>query len=327
MRKGVFVACILAMLSLVFLGDGSSALAKPMKLKAVCFLPKNHPLAVMTINWVDSVNAALKDEVEIDYAGGPEVIPGMQQADAVKNGVVDIMFNVTAYFPSMLPEGWAFFDSKHTPTEERAPGGFYDFMVDRFKRINMMYLGRWLYSPFYLWTRKPVSRLEDLRGLKMRTAEHYDRFMKEMGIIPVTIMVSDVYTALERGTVDGFGWPLLGPRELGWTDTCKYIIDHPFHSPSNGVIVMNLGVWNKLSKKAQAKIIEISTEFEKDMVAHFQKADEEEWKKLDGIGIHRVHFPPEDAKKYIDIIYNVDWEILKERVPNLVPELKRVTGF
>jgi TRAP-type transport system periplasmic protein len=327
MKKGVFFACIWVAVSLVILLTGSPATAKSTKLKAVCVFPKNNPIAAMTGNWVESVNAALKDEVEIDYAGGPEVIPAMQQADALKNGVVDIMFNVPAYFSSLFPEGWAFFVSKYTPTEERAPGGFYNLMVDRFKLINMMYLGRWLYSPFYLWSNKPVGRLEDLRGKKMRTAAHFDRFMQEMGIVPVTIMASDVYAALERGTVDGFGWPLVGPRELGWTDSCKYIIDHSFHPASNGVIVMNLGAWNKLSQKAQTTIMEISTSFEKDMVAHFKKEDEEEWKKLDKIGIHRVHFPPEDAKKYIDIIYKVDWEILIEKVPNLVPQLKKVTGF
>ena len=327
MRKTGLIVCILATLLVVSIGYVSPAPAQPKKLKAVCFVPKNHPLAVMTINWVERINAACKDELEIDYAGGPEVIPGQQQAEAVKNGVIDIMFNVPAYFSSMLPEGWAFFVSKRTPTEERAPGGFYDFMVDRFKAINMMYLGRWLYSPFYLWTSKPISRLEELRGQKMRTAAHFDRFMKEMGIIPVTIMVSDVYTALERGTVDGFGWPLFGPREMGWTDSCKYIIDHPFHAPSNGVIVMNLDVWNTLSEKTRAKIMELSTQFEKDMVAHFQKAGEEEWKKTEEAGIHRVKFSPEDAKNYLDIIYSVDWKILTEKAPKLVPELKRVTGF
>ena len=93
------------------------------------------------------------------------------------------------------------------------------------------------------------------------------------------------------------------------------------------MIIMNLDVWNKLSPKTQTRILELSAEFEKDMVAHFQQEEEAEWKKLDEIGIHRVHFSPEDTQKYIDTIYNVDWQILTEKVPDLVPELKRVTGF
>jgi len=321
---GIFIGTLVVVLCL---GASTALLAKPVKLKAVCFLPKNHPIAAMAPVWVERINTELKDQAYIDYVGGPEVIPGMEQADAVKSGVVDIIFNVTAYFTAMFPEGWAHFMSKYTPTEERTPGGFHDYMVGRFERINMMYLGRWHVMAFYLWTAKPVSRLEDLRGMKMRTASHYDRFMKEMGVIPVTIMHPDVYTALERGTVEGFGWPLLGPREYGWTDTCKYIIDHPFHPPSNGVTLMNLDVWKKFPKDVQSKIIEISTMFDPDMVAHFAKADLREWKEVEKVGVKRIHFPPADAKKYIDIIHRTDWEILTEKVPDLVPELKRVTGF
>lgn len=327
MKKILVILFAALLLCLFSAGISGIALAKPINLKAVCFLPKNHPIAAMVPVWVDAINTELKDQVEINYVGGPEVIPGMEQADAVKNGVIDIMFNVPAYFTSLLPEGWAFFNSQYSPTEERTPGGFYDFMVGRFERINMMYLGRWHVMPFYLWTKKPVKQLADLKGMKMRTAGHYDRFMKEMGIIPVTIMHNDVYIGLERGTVEGFGWPLLGPREYGWTDSCKYIIDHPFHPPSNGITAMNLDAWHKIPADAQAKIIEISTMFEPDMVAHFVKSDLREWKELEKEGVKRIHFPPEDAKAYIDIIHRTDWEIMQEKVPQLVPELKRVTGF
>lgn len=303
-----------------------AALGKPMEMKAVIFLPTNHDLAVAAADWVKKVNTELKDVVQVNL-GGPEVIPGLQQADAVKNGVVDIAFSVTAYFTSLFPEGWAFFVSNYTPMEERRPGGFYDYMVGRFQKIDLMYLGRWLSAtPFYLWTIKPVSGLEDLQGLKMRSASHFDRFMKEMGMIPVTIMTPDVYTALERAAVDGMGWPLLGAREMGWTDKCKYIIDIPFHGANNAVILMNLAVWNKLPKDAQSKIVSITADVEANMIKHFKQEYEKEWKKLEEIGVKRLQFPQADAQKYLAIIDRVDWEILSEKVPDLVPEIKKVTG-
>lgn len=324
MRRTPYISLVTIVTVLLF---SVGASAKPVELKAVGFLPKDHALMAPANDLIKRINTELKDQVKINLAGAGEVIPPMQQADALKSGVVDMIFNVPAYFTALFPEGWAFFVSKYTPTEERKPGGFYDFMAKRFQKINLMYLGRWLYSPFYLWTSKPVARLEDLKGLKMRTAAHYDRFMKEMGIVPVTIMPADVYTALEKGNVEGFGWPLLGPRELGWTDKCKYIIDHPFHPASNGVILINLDKWNSLPKAVQGKLRDITANFEPDMVSHFKKEDEKEWRELEKINVKKIHLPGADAKEYIDIIYRVDWEILKEKVPDLVPELKRVTGF
>lgn len=312
---------------LAVLGFCPSVFGKPTNMKAVAFLPPNHAMAVMAVDWVKKVNTELKDHLNITL-GGPEVIPGMQQVDAVRDGVVDIAFSVTAYFTSLFPEGWAFFVSKYTPMEERKSGGFYDYMVERFRKIDMMYLGRWMSAAqFYLWTSKPVSRLEDLRGMKMRTGAHFDRFMKRMGMVPVTVMTPDVYTALERGTVDGFGWPLMGPRETGWTDTCKYIIDHPFHGAMNAVILMNLSAWNNLPKDVQSKLISLTADYETDVVEHFKEVYEKEWKMLEEAGVKRVYFPQEDAQKYLDTIHSVDWEILNEKVPSLVPELKRITGY
>jgi TRAP-type C4-dicarboxylate transport system substrate-binding protein len=326
MKRLIYSVLVAALAVTISLSYPPNLFAKPVNMKAVIFLPTNHDLAIMVVDWVKRVNAELKDHVNVTL-GGPEVIPGLQQADAVKDGVVDIAFSVTAYFTSLFPEGWAFFVSKYTPMEERKSGGFHEFMADRFKKINVMYLGRWLSAtPFYLWTIKPVSRLEDLQGLKMRSGSHFDRFMKEMGMIPVTIMTPDVYTSLERGAVDGMGWPLWGPRESGWTDKCKYIIDHPFHDANNAVILMNLNVWNKLPKEAQSKLLSVTEAWEAELVNYYKKEFDKEWKKLEGIGVKPLRFPDKDAQKYLEIIDRVDWEILAEKVPELIPQIKKVTG-
>ncbi|MBW1997052.1 MAG: TRAP transporter substrate-binding protein DctP [Deltaproteobacteria bacterium] len=298
--------------------------AAPKKLKAVCFLPKNHPLAAMTIEWVKRINEACKGELEIQYMGGPEVIPGLEQVEALRKGVIQVTFNVAAYYQSIFPEGVAFTLSKLTPWEERKPGGFYDLMVERHKRINVMYLGRWLHGPFYIWLKDPVSKLDDMKGRKLRTTALYDRFMKALGAVPVTISMSETYTALERGTVVGTGWPLMGPRQLGWTEVLKYIIDHPFYN-QNAAILMNLGVWNDLSSSLQEKIKEVTTWFEPYMVGFFDSAIMTEWKALEKAGVKRVKLSPREAKVYLDKAYEVEWKALEKKIPDLVPALKRVT--
>ncbi len=310
---------------ILVLQTSGAAIGGEVTMKAICFIPKNHPLVSQTVVWVDQINKELAGTLKINYVGGPEVIPGMQQAEAVRTGVIDIIFNPTAYYQNIFPEGVAFTLSKLSPTEERQPGGFYDLMVERHKNINARYIGRWLWSPFYLWSKNEVKTLEDLKGKKMRTSALYDRFMKAMGIVPVTIPAADTYTALERGTVGGFGWPLLGPRGRGWTRVVKNIIDHPFYN-QNCTILMNLDKWNSLSEETQKKIVAITAEFEPKMVDHFQGAIEAEWKELDKIGINRIKFSDEEAKKYLETAYQVEWDELAKKVPDLIQELKRTTG-
>jgi TRAP-type C4-dicarboxylate transport system substrate-binding protein len=316
----IFLAVLFGILSL------NSASAEEVTFKAVAFIPKNHSLMSQTIVWVDMINKELAGKVKINYVGGPEVIPGLQQVEAVRNGVIDIAFNPTAYYQNMFPEGGAFILSKYSPTEERKPGGFYDYMVKRHEKINCRYIGRMLWMPFYLWPKKDVKSLDDLKGIKMRTSALYDRFMKALGIVPVTISAGDTYTALERGTVGGFGWPNMGPRQRGWLEVVKNVIDLPFYGSNNITAVMNLDKWNKLPKEVQDQIIMATAKFEQAMLNHFVSATDKEWVELDKAGVNRIKFSEAENKKYMDLAYQVEWDNLAQKVPDLIVDLKKVTG-
>ena len=323
MKKKV-MAVILAVVSGIL--SVHLAFAGEVTFKAVAFIPKNHPLMSQTIVWADMINKELAGKVKINYVGGPEVIPGMQQVEAVRKGVIDIAFNPAAYYQNILPEGGAFILSKYSPTEERKPGGFYDYMVKRHENINCRYIGRMMWMPFYLWPKKDVKTLDDLKGIKMRTSALYDRFMKALGIVPVTISAGDTYTALERGTVQGFGWPNMGPRGRGWLEVVKNVIDLPFYGSNNVTAVMNLDKWNKLPKDVQDQITTSTAKFEQKMLDHFVSATEKEWIELDKAGVNRIKFSEAENKKYIDLAYQVEWDNLAQKVPDLIADLKKVTG-
>ncbi|UCC66299.1 MAG: TRAP transporter substrate-binding protein DctP [Deltaproteobacteria bacterium] len=326
MKKVIFCLILCMVLGAFCLGMQGSAIAGVKVLKAVSFIPKDHPLCAMIHVWVNRVNDQCGDAIKIDWVGGPEVIPGFDQAEALRKNTVQVIFNPTAYYAPLMPEGNAFSLSKLTMEEERKPGGFYDFMVERHKRIGIMFIGTWLYDPFYLRVNRSVKSVKDLKGLKMRTAALYDKMMKKLGMIPVTVKFGEIYTALERGLVDGFGWSTLGPADWGWLKHCKYIIDVPFYTRQNTLILMNLDVWNNLDKKIQDKITDITIKFEPEMVAYFKKALAKEWKRYDEMGIKRIKFSPQDTKIFLDAAYGSMWEDLEKKVPDLVPTLKKLTG-
>ncbi len=303
----------------------SAANAEETELKAVGFLPKNHPLAAMTVEWANRVNKEFEGSLSIKYLGGPEITAPVEQIQALKNRVFDVNFNVTSYYAPQAPELNAFQLSKMMPWEERKPGGFYEYMLDRHEKIGVFYLGRWIYGSFYIWTKDPVEKPDDLRGRKLRTGPMYIYFMNKLGVAAVSIKPPDVYTALERGTVDGFAWPLLGARERGWTDSTKYLIDHPFYG-MDATILLNMDAWNKLSKANQEKLLDLTEEFERDMVAHFNQEMERERGQLREAGVQFVRFSDADAQKYIKMADDAYWENLEEKVPDLIPDLKRVTA-
>jgi TRAP-type C4-dicarboxylate transport system substrate-binding protein len=294
-------------------------------LRAVSFIPKNHPVLAQANAWVDLVNQELKGKLRVNYVGGPEVIGRFQQQNAVRTGVIDMTFSVTADFQDELPEVSAFVLSKISPAEERK-SGFYDLMVKSFEKVNGRYIGRIQIGGFYLWTKKKPEKLEDLKGLKMRTAALYDKFMRELGMVPVTINQPDVYTALEQGVVDGLGWPSFGVRSAGWTRHVKNVIDMPFYGASNVIALMNLDRWKKLPPDVQKRLVELSAGFEPKMVQYFHDLEQAEWKELEK-QVARVKFSEAENRKYLDTAYEVEWSVIAAKVPpQLLAQLRKTTG-
>ena len=326
--KKVVIPTIAAlfMLSGAFSGV-STIFAQPVEMKGVSFLPKDHRLCAMIPVWIERVNTELKDAVKINWVGGPEVMPPFEQPEAVRKGMFQIGFMPAAYYGGLLAEGDAISLSKYDFKKEREKGGMWDHLVERHKKINMMLLGTWLYDPFYLYVKKPAKGIDELKGLKMRTAAKYDKMMLKLGMIPVTVQFGETYTALQRGVVDGFGWPTIGPRENGWLEYCKNVIDIPFYARQNTFFLMNLDAWNKLSKPVQDKLIDITVRYEPDMMAYFEKEIDKEKKEMEKLGVKRLTFSPADTKKYVDTANDAFWEDLEKKVPDEVKVLKKLMGY
>jgi len=317
-----FIVCIFALISsLIFCACGAAAET----MRAISFIPKNDPVLAMANAWVAEVNGKLGSQLRINYVGGPEVIGRFQQVEALRTGVVDVIFVPTGDYQDQMPASQAFVLSRLTPMEERK-SGFYDFMVEEHgKKINARYLGRVQVSPFYLWTKKEPKTLADLRGLKMRSGVLYDRFMRELGMVAVTINAPEVYTALNSGVVDGFGWPVTGPLKRGWLETVKYVIDLPFFWPSNVIALMNLDKWNALPQAVREQLIALTADFEPGMVKHFDEEDAHEWKEI-GNKVTKVKFSPEENEKYLSTAYEVEWNALQARAPELIAKLRSISG-
>jgi TRAP-type transport system periplasmic protein len=325
MRRSVPANSLLGSLAIVAAMTWCSAASAQSTLKAIGFIPKNDPVLAMANAWVNEVNSKLSGKLRINYVGGPEVITRFQQIEALRTGVIDIVFPPSGDYQDQLPTSPAFVLSKLSPSEERK-SGFYDFMVEEHARkLNAHYLGRVQVSPFYLWTKKEPKTLADLKGVKMRSGVLYDRLMRELGMVPVTINAPEVYTALGSGIVDGFGWPVTGPLKRGWLDTTRYVINLPFYPASNVVALMNLDKWKALPKETQDALTRLTADFEPTMVKHFEDEQDNEWKTI-GSKVTKVEFSDAENRRYLDTAYEVEWKALQDRAPDAVAKLRQMTG-
>ncbi len=108
----------------------------------------------------------------------------------------------------------------------------------------------------FLHSRKPVHTLDDLKGLKIRTAGAWLEISKTLGAAPVTMPGAEVYTSLERGVIDATEWGTLYENiSPGFNKIAKYVIIPGVHQPvAPFEVLFNKDAWAKLSPRDQELI-------------------------------------------------------------------------
>lgn len=257
---------------------GSVAGAQEAVLKAQTALPKNHDLAKSFQEiFVAKLNAAGKGVVRVDFLGGPEVNPPDRAAPAVQRGAIDLLHTPAAYHAGIIPQGNTLMATNLSVSDYRANGAFDMLAPNWEKKLNAKILAIGETSAqFHLYVKeKPKLNKDsviDLTGLKIRTTGAYRPLVDALGATPVQIVnAAEVYTALERGVVEGFGWPTVGLSSQGLGKLVKYRIDPPFYHLAN-VLLINLEKWKSLSKQAQDILLKVGAEYEKESIAFADQA-------------------------------------------------------
>lgn len=295
------------------------------KLKAVVFLPGFMDICKDFVELTNRINKQTEGEMEIKVIGGPEAIPPPEMAEALRKGIVDCLMCPTEYYKPLLPEATVFHLGLLTQAQERE-SGFYDFMVERHKKFGFYYVGRTrAYDPFFVYLNKKVATPEDLAGLKIaRESPLCVPFFKALKVTVVSVKTPEYYSALERGVVDGVGHPSDGMTGLSMPEVAKYFLNEPFYLRNSTVFLVNLDRYNQLPKKFQKIINDTTIEWEKERVNIDQARVARELEIGKQKGMEFLNFSPEDSKRYVDLSYQVEWDVLKKRVPDLYPTLREL---
>ncbi len=320
MRKGLWVFLVLFAVSLV----PCAVWGQTIVLKAVTAFPKTHLNNDPVPAFVDAVNKRAQGKLRIDWLGGPEVFAAFDQAMAVKNGTVDMaLYYPFGYMKSIMPEADAKGLSELAEWEERKSGAFEVWSEIFEKRVNAKYLGR-LHSniTFNVFTNKKIDKLADFKGLKIRVMPLYIPFMKSLGASPVTMPPTDIYTAVERGVVDGFMWPRVGMISWGLQEVTKYMVE-PGVFQMEPATMMNMERWKKIPKDLQALIMEVIQEHEYIGTARNYMILDKEERVREKAGMKILKLSGADADNFVKAAYDNTWAEVLKSAPDYGPRLRK----
>jgi len=326
MKRSCFILTIAVICCLV-LGLSVPLSAKPVTFKLVTFFRTNTSEAGGIKLFVEKVNEKFKNDIAIEWLGGPEVIPMFQQHEAVKKGVVDMCVTSSTFYPSHVFEAKSvmFTNKSHS---ELLRDNYFDIMRPIHEKAGFVYLGSCnIAEPFHLFTNFRVEKLSDFAGKKFRVFPAFIPFIKALGAVPVNLPIGDIYTAMERGAVDGFAMTHHGfVKDFSWHEVTKYVVDYEVYSGSTALLV-NPKSWNKLSMDVQNQIWaykkkEIDPLIEK----YFLDVSAKEWDlMINEGGVKTQRFSSDgEAEKYIQTAYDAAWKDLMDNSPELAPKLKKI---
>ncbi len=269
------------------------------------------------LEFVDKVNAAGEGVVQIEVRGGPEAIGMFQQPDAVRDGIVDMVYTPGSFYGGTVPEKDAMVASNLTAIETRKNGG--TALMDEIhqEKMGVKYLG-WFDSGvcYNLWTRdKPefddAGNLK-VDGLKLRGNAVYNAFFSNyLGAQVIDLPTGEVYSALQRGVVDATGWTQIGLIDLKWNEFLNYRIEPCFFSTDLGVIV-NMDKWDSLSPEAQKVLQDVAIQHEMDSVNALGAKRDADFAALAEQGMEVVTLEGEAKANYLAAARDKTWERMKE---------------
>jgi len=313
-KYGILTASVL--LSLL----ATSAQAAEITLKAVSAFGKDTFFSQRFNAFVDKVNAEGKGIMQIRVVGGPESMPPFEVGNAVRAGVVDFANSTGVFHANLVPEALAMTLAEKPMSEIRANGGYALLDGIHRQKANMVWLARVSDGlDYHIYTTKKPSG-SDFSGFKLRSVPVYRAFFQAVGAAPLQVPPGEVYTALERGVVDGYGWPSIGMFDLGWQEKTKYRVEPGFYNVEVSFF-MNQNTWKKLDAAQRAflekQLAWAEAQNEKDLAT----ATEEKAKQAKA-GIETYALPEAQVSLFRAKAYEAGWAGIEQASPQNAAKLK-----
>jgi TRAP-type C4-dicarboxylate transport system substrate-binding protein len=274
----------------------------------------NKPL----IDWIHKVT---NNRIQITwYAPGALASVG-ETYDALSRGVFDAASLYPGFYTGVMPEGnieqglpWGWTDAK-AHALSLFQFGLFDIMKKVYAKHNIHLLAHYTMGDIYnIGTIKSVSKLDDLKGMKIRAVGIYGEYVKALGATPVSIPYDEQYMALKLGTIDGFlaSAGILISGKLG--EVTKYYL-LPTTNSIGFVVGVNAKSWNVLpadlkdllEKTAPQAAVEIAVRYSGLVENSVMKSAKE-------YGVKFVTLSEADQEKAIQLSMPI-WDNLATKTP------------
>ena len=308
MRRKIVRRALLVLVSAALhigLVGAAEAKGKQIKLTYSIFFPAAHGQTEASIAWAKQIEQRTGGRIKIDVFPGGTLTSAKDCYDGVVRGISDIGMSCFSYsrgrFPIMetvdLPLGYP---SGIVAT--RIANEFYALMKPReLDDVKVLYLHA--HGPGLLHTKRPVTKLEALKGMKIRSTGFSAKVVEALGGSPVAMPQPETYEALHKGVVDGTFTPIETLK--GWKQA--EVIKSTTNCVGIGYttamfVVMNKSTWNSLPQEVQKVFDEVSAAWIDVHGKLWDKLDQEGREFTRNLNNSIIELSPEESKRWVDSV-------------------------
>ena len=229
-------------------------------------------------NLARRIEQASAGRLKIKIFAGGELVPALEVLDAVSRGTVQIGHDSAYYHRGKLAAAQYFTTVPFGQTVHEINAWLY--YGGGLELWREMYAERFGVIPFPAgntgvqmagWFNKEINSVEDLKGLKMRIPGIGGEVMQRAGASQITVPASEIFTALQTGTIDAAEW--VGPYndvQLGLNKVARYYYYPGWHEMGPMLqCTVNLDAWNSLPPDLQAIVENVCQAINDDMMAEY----------------------------------------------------------
>jgi len=246
--KHVFSTAFLA----VGVATAAPAFADPVEINAVTLAPRSVYITRPFAQFVEEVNDRFAGEIVITWRGGPEVMPPFGQAEGVRNGAMGMTYTSPSYYQGLVPTSGTM-NLSFLNYAEIAATDYHERMTELHAERGLAFIGEIPATQlnFQIYLADEVTGLADLEGKRIRVFPTLLPLALALGAEPIVLPMEEIYTALERGTIDGF---MQGP--LGQAAQFEGLITavvQPGVYRAGFPVLMNMDLFNEMSPDLQER--------------------------------------------------------------------------
>lgn len=263
---GIILVLIVVALPLLCSGV-SSAGTKPIVLKFATYFPEVNTISQFNVWWAKEIEKRTSGRVKFEFYWAGSLVKARDLAKAAGRGICDVALLATGYTRASFPLTGiyeAVYITEKPDAACRAMSELYETqegLKAEWKNNNLKLLFFDMLGPNIFGFRNKVVSLEELQGLKIRTAGKMTIVAKRLGATAVSMSSAEVYEAMDRGLLDGYtNTSLASAATRSFPEVAPYMLDPRMGNYACIETTMNLRTWNNLPSDIKEIISQVSKE-------------------------------------------------------------------